>query len=86
LLTAVQAVPPKPPFVMEIVEANGVRTMDFDPDTGKPIRDPNANAAGPTVNVPSTTGSVPSGKGANAPAGDPGKMLEDFPIEFDGNP
>src|SRR5262245_5429554 len=57
LLTAVQAVPPKPPFVMEIVEAQGVRTMDFDPDTGKPIRDPNANAGGPTVNVPSTTGS-----------------------------
>jgi pilus assembly protein CpaB len=84
LLTAVQAVPPKPPFVMEIVEANAVRTMDFDAETGKPIREANANKSGPTVDVP-TTSSVSTGAGAKAPAGDPTKMLDDFPIDFGGN-
>jgi pilus assembly protein CpaB len=84
LLTAVQAVPAKPPFVMEIVEAQAVRTMDFDADTGKPIRDPNAGKSGPTVDVP-TTGGRPSGGSVKAPGVDPTQMLDDFPIDFSGN-
>src|SRR5690606_29592890 len=29
----------RPPFVMEIVEAEDVRQMEFDPFTGRPLRD-----------------------------------------------
>ncbi len=88
LLTAVQAVPPKPPFLMEIVEAQGVRIMEFDPETGKPIRDPNANAGGPSVFVPPTTGGATPGSsdGSKPSAADPGKMLDDFPIDFGEKP
>lgn len=84
LLSAVQAVPAKPPFQMEIVEAQSVRVMDFDPDTGKPIRDPNANTGGPSISVPPTAGGSTSSddSGSKGPAGDPGKMLDDFPIDF----
>jgi hypothetical protein len=80
LITAVQAVPPKPPFVMEIVEANAVRTMDFDAETGKPIREPNAKASGPTVHVPSASGTAPADDAPEPTAADPSKMLDDFPI------
>jgi hypothetical protein len=88
LLSAVQAVPPKPPFVMEIVEAQTVRTMDFDADTGKPIRDPGASAGGPTVYVPPTTGGTPAGAGdgTDVPTAAPEEMLDDFPIDFGGAP
>ena len=84
LLTAVQAVPPKPPFLMEIVEAHDVRVMEFDAETGKPIRDPNANAGGPSVYVPPTGGAPTRDGGVDTPTADPGKMLDEFPVDFGG--
>jgi pilus assembly protein CpaB len=86
LLTAVQAVPPKPPFLMEIVEAQAVRVMEFDAETGKPVRDSYAPLAGPSVTVPSGNAEDPSGASlAPTPAGDADQALDDFPIDFDQN-
>jgi pilus assembly protein CpaB len=74
-------VPVKEPFRMEIVEAQGVREVLFDGDTGRPIHvsSPASTATGPTLNpAPKAVG------GGNAPAsGDASKMLEQFPINFD---
>lgn len=85
LLSAVQAVPPKPPFLMEIVEAQDVRVMEFDAETGKPVREPGANTGGPSVNAPSSGSgaSAKGGDGTKPPAADPEKTLDDFPIDFD---
>jgi pilus assembly protein CpaB len=81
LLSAVRAaVPPAvPPFRMEIVEAQDVREMLFDADTGKPIRPavPDSNSAGPTV-TPSATPDTTDG---DLP-GDAEQLLDDFPIDF----
>ncbi|HEX3599649.1 MAG TPA: Flp pilus assembly protein CpaB [Lacipirellulaceae bacterium] len=78
--------PPKPekePFRMEIVEAQGVREMLFDSDTGRPIHPAkdSANGGGPTINSAPTTHSDSDA----APHGDASKMLEQFPINFDPN-
>lgn len=79
LLNAIrQNLPPaKPPFVMEIVEAEDVREALFDADTGKPIRD-------------SQSGTQPAKPGASpmtAPDSTPGDQSEvkpdDFPIKFE---
>jgi hypothetical protein len=86
LLTAVQAVPPKPPFLMEIVEAHDVRVMEFDAETGKPVRDATAaSPVGPSVSVPSGDAEDESFSEdtPSAPATDPEQMLDDFPIDFD---
>lgn len=53
--------PPTPPFIMEIVEAQEVREMEFDADTGKPIRDSS------TTTVP--TGGIPRGMPPMQPSG-----------------
>jgi pilus assembly protein CpaB len=86
LLNAIrQNLPPaKPPFVMEIVEAEVVREALFDADTGKPIRD---SHAGPG---PAKSGSKPKA-GSNSPGDTSSSMtgeqsgpsLDDFPIPFD---
>jgi pilus assembly protein CpaB len=81
LLSAIQSnVPPAvPPFRMEIVEAQDVREMLFDGETGKPIRQPEneSSSTGPTVTPSlspgSTTGDSESGSD---------KSLDDFPIDF----
>lgn len=85
LLSAIQQYvpPPKPPFVMEIVEAQDVREVEFDPDTGKPLRDdssaPTANpAAGTMPPIPSTSTST-ADPTADAKSKD---LLEDFPVDF----
>jgi pilus assembly protein CpaB len=81
LLSAIRsAVPPAvPPFRMEIVEAQDVREMLFDAETGKPIRqaiEP-SGSAGPTV-----TPSMSPGSAAGDSARDSDKALDDFPIDF----
>ncbi|MFO0788018.1 MAG: Flp pilus assembly protein CpaB [Pirellulales bacterium] len=79
--------PVKEPFRMEIVEAQGVREMLFDADTGRPIHPENEEkpAAGPTPHVtPSAAVSAGGDDGKPAPHGDAAKMLDDFPINFDG--
>jgi Flp pilus assembly protein CpaB len=86
LLSAVSAVPPKPNFLMEIVEAQEVRTMEFDPDTGKPIREPDAGlSAGPTVPKSTIDDTLSGGLDDAKSAGDAETQLDDFPIEFDPN-
>jgi pilus assembly protein CpaB len=97
LLSAVRAAAaPKPPFRMEIVEAQGVREVLFDAETGRPVR-PTNDAAGPTLH-PAPAGPTPTADPApsaqaapataaappTAPAAAPAteKMIEDFPVEF----
>ena len=59
LLNAVRAAAaPKPPFRMEIVEAQGVREVLFDAETGRPIRPTTNDAAGPTLH---STPTAPAG-------------------------
>jgi pilus assembly protein CpaB len=81
LLSAIAAtVPPvKPPFRMEIVEAQDVREVLFDSETGKPIRTSGEDStpAGPRV-TPATPASYPTG----GESGDAEKLLDEFPIDF----
>jgi pilus assembly protein CpaB len=81
---AVVAAPMKPvkePFRMEIVEAQGVREVLFDGDTGRVINPSNDKntPAGPTL--PSSA--HPTGEHPASATSDAAKMLEDFPIKFD---
>jgi pilus assembly protein CpaB len=84
LLSAIQQYvpPPKPPFVMEIVEAQDVREVKFDPDTGKPLRDenvpPSSDPHGTLPPVPPTSTSTDDPQ-ADAKAKE---LLEDFPVNF----
>src|SRR5262249_33171460 len=84
LLNAVRAAAaPKPPFRMEIVEAQGVRYALFDAETGKPVQ-PTADSAGPSPHGPAA-GPLPAASGTAPQAGGdkPGdKSLDDFPVEF----
>jgi pilus assembly protein CpaB len=62
LLAAIQehVPPPKPPFRMEIVEAQDVREMLFDATSGKPLRDESGKPVKP--GAPSTpAGAMPTG-------------------------
>jgi hypothetical protein len=86
LLTAIQQhlPPPNPPFEMEIVEANDVRVLQFDADTGKPIRDASTSPS----DSGSSTGSGPStspaaGKSSGQSDASEEDMLKKFPINFD---
>ncbi len=86
LLNAVRAAAaPKAPFRMEIVEAQGVREVLFDAETGRPIH-PTTEATGPTLPqgpaAPANAGPAPTGP---APASGE-KMLDEFPVEFNANP
>jgi pilus assembly protein CpaB len=81
LLAAIQehVPPPKPPFRMEIVEAQDVREMLFDPSTGRPIRDDSAgNKSGskppsvaPAVNTSAPAANVAPGAAPQNAAGVP---------------
>jgi hypothetical protein len=71
---------------MEIVEAQAVREVMFDGETGRPIRSASDNAtpAGPTIH-PAPAGPTPGPgptptSGPSTGAAD--KMLEEFPVEF----
>jgi Flp pilus assembly protein CpaB len=93
VLSAVRAaVAPKPPFRMEIVEAQGVREVLFDAETGRPVH-PTNDAAGPTLHPSAPAGPTPTADPAAASAAAPAtapaaaapvteKMLEEFPVEF----
>jgi Flp pilus assembly protein CpaB len=76
--------PAKPPFVMEIVEAQDVREALFDPDTGKPIRDSQAGPGHvkPGASQP-TTGSATGGTPSSMTGDQSEPTLENFPIKFD---
>lgn len=81
------AVPSKPNFLMEIVEAHDVRVMEFDPETGKPLRNPESGAAAGPLVTPSSAVSIDAdntNNGAAQPKSDAETMLDDFPIDFDG--
>jgi pilus assembly protein CpaB len=83
LLTAVNTVPPKPNFLMEIVEAQDVRVLEFDPETGKPVRNLDASlTSGPTVTSTKSEEAFSGGEQETKSAGDAEKLLDDFPIEF----
>jgi len=86
LLSAIQQYvpPPKPPFVMEIVEAQDVREVEFDADTGRPIRHENssnegAGAAATGSRSPAHSGTKPSASSA----GSAQDLLDKFPINLD---
>jgi Flp pilus assembly protein CpaB len=85
LLDAVAAAtpPPVPPFRMEIVEAQNVREMLFDGETGKPIRQ---LVEAPVTSGPSVTPSLsPAASGAGGSMVSPSdadKALDDFPIDL----
>ena len=81
-------VPAKPPFRMEIVEAQDVREVLFDADTGKPIRDAERRmpaARRCTCRHVRPAAAVDRRRRQAAGAADADKMLDDFPIDFNGN-
>jgi hypothetical protein len=86
LLSAIQQYmpPPRPPFIMEIVEAQDVREMKFDPDTGKPIRDSDAAAKSLQQDNTSQGGPTmaPPLDGTSDDAADGNDLLKDFPVNF----
>jgi pilus assembly protein CpaB len=78
-----------PPWRMEIVEAQDVREVLFDGETGKPIRNMVEESAAPRVlatpaSFPAAPGSD-QGDAAKAAAGAAAadKLLDDFPIDLD---
>jgi len=86
LVSAVQNAA-KEPLRMEIVEAQSMREVLFDADTGRPLRTPGenaANAGGPMLE-PKVKATNVSKKSDPAPVGgnDDGHMLDDFPINLD---
>lgn len=62
----------RPPFEMELVLADEVTVLEFDPSTGKPIRKPDSQDDGYAPRAPSAP--------EPTPAQDPRE--EDFPIDF----
>jgi pilus assembly protein CpaB len=84
LATALAALPPKPPFRMEIVEAQSVREVHFDADTGKPIRQlvEQSMTAGPSVTPSLSPAASGDGKTGAGPT-EAEKLLDDFPINLD---
>jgi pilus assembly protein CpaB len=87
LLSAVRQTvpPPRPPFIMEIVEAQDVREMRFDPETGKPIREQPAapNTAGPGLGERAGSSSTPADDLGTTPKQEMEQKLENFPIDFE---
>jgi len=88
LLSAIRAATPpvRPPFRMEIVEAQDVREVLFDGETGKPIRNMVEDAGGPRVTA--TPASYPTSPSSDsdesADAADTDKLLDEFPIDLNG--
>jgi pilus assembly protein CpaB len=82
-LIAAIPTPVKPPFRMEIVEAQNVREALFDAETGRPIRElPEPTTQGPTV-TPSHSPTSAASPDASAGSGEAETVLEDFPIDFE---
>jgi hypothetical protein len=87
------APPVKPPFRMEIVEAQDIREVEFDGETGKPIRKLVEDDGRPSV-TPATPASFSSGAASDsgdaeeeAPSAvkDAAAALDNFPIDLNGN-
>lgn len=71
----------RPPFRMEIVEADQVREMEFDPKTGKPIREQQEKTGIPAM--PASL-SAPMPAPPSDPTGvDENGLPTDFPIDLD---
>jgi len=80
--------PVVPPFIMEIVEAQDDREMQFDPETGKPIRNSMEDSGGPRVTpaIPASMPTSDSGSdGGAATNSDVEDALDKFPIDLDGH-
>jgi pilus assembly protein CpaB len=76
-----QAAKERPPFRMEIVEADQVREMEFDPKTGKPIRIQEEDSRIPAMPAGLSTPLPPQ----NEPSEVDG-LPADFPIDLDDLP
>jgi pilus assembly protein CpaB len=82
LVSAINALPKKEPFRMEVVEAQDVREVLFDADTGRPIR-PVAEQIGVGGPTPHTNPSQSNGNDSPSDGdNDASKMLEEFPVNF----
>lgn len=84
LLTAIQNTA-KEPFRMEIVEAQALREVLFDAETGKPLN-PGANAApvsGPTLEPKTKAKSTKKELPPPTPIGEPSGIPDEFPINLD---
>jgi pilus assembly protein CpaB len=79
-----QAAQAKPPFRMEIVEADQIREMEFDPTTGKPIREPEQQPGVPAIPAGLTTAiPTPMPTPPSDPTGvDENGLPTDFPIDL----
>lgn len=78
----------KPPFVMTILEAEQVREVEFDPKTGKPVRDSGSNSKPTTTpQIPAMPASNPTSSTIPEPDQPNLEELEkefgsEFPIDF----
>lgn len=76
----------RPPFVMTILEADQVREVEFDPMTGKPLRDSKQQSSTGGMHVPAHPASNPvnkPGKGEISGAEELQREFgAEFPIEF----
>ncbi|HEX2474045.1 MAG TPA: Flp pilus assembly protein CpaB, partial [Lacipirellulaceae bacterium] len=79
LASAMPTLSLKPPFRMEIIEAQNFREALFDAETGKPIRQRHE----PTLPGPSVGSSQSPTQSEISDEAE--KALEDFPIDFDSN-
>ncbi len=92
LLNAIRAAAPpvQPPFRMEIVEAQDVREVLFDNESGKPIRNTVEGTGGPHVtatpaNYPTSAEADTGDSSESASDADAAeKLLDEFPIDLDG--
>jgi len=87
LLSAIRATTPPlvPPFRMEIVEAQDVREVLFDGETGKPIRTA-AEESGSAHVTHATPASYPAqADDASGDGADADRMLDDFPVDLNGD-
>ncbi|MGI9455244.1 MAG: hypothetical protein ACR2NU_01715, partial [Aeoliella sp.] len=66
----------QPPFVMQIVEAEEIREVAFDPLTGRPIGDSSSSKLSRTPRLPVQPANTP------VPTGATGGQEVDFPIDF----
>lgn len=90
LANAINNVPKKPPFRMEVVEAQNVHEVLFDGETGRPVRpikEQMGSSAGPAPQAVPKSQPQGDGGGNDEPTtstsnNDASKMLEEFPINF----
>jgi pilus assembly protein CpaB len=86
LLTQIQQhlPPPIPPFIMEVIEAQDVREMEFDAETGKPLREKDDAPRRGSKKDDSTIGvGTPSETSSENDELEPEPSLDDFPIDFE---